>query len=221
MSGGDVERIFDFELYETTRNGEMIFYSDYFYIKYHAGKECHFWRCQDRKCKAKLSTFPLDKIEKINLIGQHNHFLSENDILHLKLSKKINELARNTAYNTHTVYSVATQATPMSQLPILKKHNIYENIRNLRKRNSIAVDTTRNLQQLNIQTLRGEDFCLFDSGVDSDDRIVILSTVHNFCHLKNSNCAIADGTFKVCPKEFTQLYVITRRKLSRARACQF
>ena len=140
--------------------------------------------------------------------NSHNHTLSENDILKIFLANKIKDLASNTAYSTHKVYSAATSSSKICELPIINIRTVYKTIQNIRKRNSIVVDSSRNLEELNITTLRDENFVVFDSGVDVNDRIVVLSTEKNLTHLQNSKVLICDGTFKVCPKEFLQLYVL-------------
>ena len=59
-----------------------------------------------------------------------------------------------------------------------------------------------------MKTLRNDDFCLYDSGSNDSNRIIIFTTERNLVHIKNSNLWISDGTFKVVPNEFLQLYTI-------------
>ena len=103
------------------------------------------------------------------------------------MSATIKNLSENGAYSTHKVYSMATSEMKICELPILNKDHIYKNIRNIRKRNSIVVDSSKNLEELNIKTLRGQDFCLFDSGTDKPNRFVILTTSENLLHLENAD----------------------------------
>ena len=197
----------DFKIVKTNKNKDMIFYKNYFFTKHSSRINSQFWRCQDRKCPASLTT-PLNVIDKVEQRNIHNHILSENDIPKIFLSNTIKDLAENTAYSTHAVYSLSTNNKQICELPIVNKRNCYKNILNSRKRNSIVVDNNRNLDDISVSTFRGEKFCLFDSVVNSEDRIVILATENNLNHLQNSSILIADGTFKECPKEFLQLYVL-------------
>ena len=197
-----------FEILRTSYNTDLIFYKNYFYTQHHVGKLFISWRCQKRDCPARIRSTPLDKMEIIDSTDNHNHVLSENDISKKFLSSKIQNIAKNTAYTTQQVYSVSTSSEKLSDLPIVNKKHICKNIRNIRKRSSIIIDKTRNLDELKVNTLRNETFCIYDSGVGANDRIVIFATENNLSHLKNSRIMIADGTFKVCPKEFLQLYVI-------------
>lgn len=196
-----------FELFKTKRGKDLIFYKNYFFTLHSNRADSLLWRCQDRGCLTRLIT-SLDKEKIFNVLNAHNHILSENDISKKQLFSSVKVLAENSAYSTHQVYSMTTSARASYEMPITNKDTVYKIIRNARKRKSIIVDHKRNLEELNIKTLRGENFCIFDSGVDTDDRIVILGTDNNLGHLQNGKILIADGTFKVCPKEFEQLYVI-------------
>ena len=59
------------------------------------------------------------------------------------------------------------------------------------------------------RTNKGEPFLLYDSGsVAENSRIIIFGTQCNVETLNTSSVWLADGTFKVAPKLFYQLYVI-------------
>ena len=57
------------------------------------------------------------------------------------------------------------------------------------------------------QSLNDDAFLLYDSGA-ANDRILIFSTRRNLQLLSRSEHWYADGTFKVVPSIFTQLYTI-------------
>ena len=53
------------------------------------------------------------------------------------------------------------------------------------------------------------DFCLFDSGVMDPERILIFGDRDNVHALQVHNSLwLCDGTFKICPMQFYQLYTI-------------
>lgn len=95
----------------------------------------------------------------------------------------------------------------MPELTIVNKKIIYENIPNYRKRNSGVVDSSKSLEQLNITSIQGDKFCLYDSEVGAKNRIVILVTLLNLSHHQNSQAIITYETFRVFPSDFGQ-YVI-------------
>ncbi|KAK4884135.1 hypothetical protein RN001_000406 [Aquatica leii] len=58
-----------------------------------------------------------------------------------------------------------------------------------------------------LQDSRGEPFLLFDSGL-SEDRILLFSTERNLSYMEHSRQWYIDGTFKVAPPLFHQVYTI-------------
>ena len=55
-------------------------------------------------------------------------------------------------------------------------------------------------------TPKGESFLLFDSSVGYNSRIIMFATPKMFSILRDSQRWYADGTFKVVPQQFYQLY---------------
>ena len=58
------------------------------------------------------------------------------------------------------------------------------------------------------KTLDGTQFLFFDSGVEDENRYVIFASIICLNSLKKTKVWLSDGTFKSCPKEFYQVYVI-------------
>lgn len=56
--------------------------------------------------------------------------------------------------------------------------------------------------------MRGEDFLLHDTGFGDSERILVFSTAENLRKLGESELWFADGTFKVSPSLFYQVYTI-------------
>ena len=193
---------------KTQRNNEKILHNGHFYIKDYCNNSCQYWRCATRKCKGRLITTPLDNISHIEMKGSHNHIISEEEIKKANFCQKVKTLAENTHYATSKVFSLASNFTNIHDLPTIPKNSVYKNIRTIRKKNNIYIDTDVDLSESNITTDRGEAFCVYDSGNKSESRIIIFTTETNVTHLKNSYVWLLDGTFKVVPKEFYQLYII-------------
>lgn len=57
-------------------------------------------------------------------------------------------------------------------------------------------------------TSKGESFLLHDSGDGDSARILIFATEKNLHHLAQSTVLLVDGTFKVTPPLFYQLYTV-------------
>ena len=57
-------------------------------------------------------------------------------------------------------------------------------------------------------TNTGDQFLLFDSGVDDPERIFVIATQQCMRLLATSEHWFMDGTFKLCPEIFYQIYTI-------------
>jgi hypothetical protein len=56
--------------------------------------------------------------------------------------------------------------------------------------------------------LNGEKFLYFDSGFEDEERVLIFYSKFICDTLKRSMSLLLDGTFKVCPSQFYQLYIV-------------
>ena len=88
---------------------------------------------------------------------------------------------------------------------------MYRNIQNIRKRHKVEFFDKCDLYSSNLKTLRGEQLCIYDSIDNKNGRIAVFGTMENLADLSNSDVLIADGTFKVTPNEFYQLYIVHGR----------
>ena len=61
-------------------------------------------------------------------------------------------------------------------------------------------------------TSKGEPFLLYDSGFGDINRVILVATSKMLSILKASHYWFADGTFKVAPQQFYQLYTIHAEK---------
>ena len=71
------------------------------------------------------------------------------------------------------------------------------------------------------ETLNGEQFLLYDSGVGDIARILIFATNQSVQLLATSEDWFGDGTFKVCPEIFFQLYTIHAKVNQRVIPCAY
>ena len=68
-------------------------------------------------------------------------------------------------------------------------------------------------------TLKGEFFLVYDSGIGDSNRMLIFSAPKMLSLLQESQSWYADGTFKVVPEQFFQLYTIHAEKCSTIIPC--
>ena len=70
-------------------------------------------------------------------------------------------------------------------------------------------------------TTSGKQFLLFDSGAAAADRIIAFASVQARQLLVQSENWYGDGTFKICPEVFCQLYTFHAQHNGRIFSCIF
>ena len=70
-------------------------------------------------------------------------------------------------------------------------------------------------------TENGDQFLLYDSGVGDPERILIFSSQQAIQFLSSSDHWFADGTFKVCPDIYFQVYTVHAEQGGRIFPCVF
>jgi hypothetical protein len=82
-------------------------------------------------------------------------------------------------------------------------------IYNTRKSNeSKCEDIDLELPEILQKTIKGDNFILFDSGSTTANRIQIFGTKTNLLHMRNSKVFLGDGTFRMCLKNYYQIYTV-------------
>lgn len=99
----------------------------------------------------------------------------------------------------------------IAKLPSLK--NMATTIRSKKRRVQAPLPNPQTLAELElpddlILTQREEAFLIYDSGSADESRILVFGTLENLEILGGCKIWAADGTFKVCPSLFKQLWVI-------------
>jgi hypothetical protein len=82
-----------------------------------------------------------------------------------------------------------------------------------RKRKQLPYPNPRNVAEITIpETLqtstRGSNFILWDSGMNDEERILMFGTMENINRLHSNEHWFMDGTFKVAPELFYQVFTI-------------
>ena len=65
------------------------------------------------------------------------------------------------------------------------------------------------IAEMNAKTADYENFVLFNN---KDDGIVVFGRPSHLDFLADADCVLIDGTFKFCPKYFSQFYILVAEK---------
>jgi len=181
------------------------------------GLEKRLWQCSHRrsdKCNARIHTS--DSVLNptfIRDLGDHNH---RADAIACEAKQILTNIQTEATSSTDQPAQIIarnvaqTPAAAQGALPLVR--SMKRGIRRLRTvaGGSLAVPHRREDIQLPgpyRTTAVGADFLLFDSGPDAD-RILVFSTKQNLEFLMMSDLWLFDGTFKVSPTLFDQMFVI-------------
>ena len=186
----------------------MLVVSGHGYYLKRKNKTTTNWNCskyQTHKCRATAIT---DGKNFIETRGQHNHDISTGKPDARLVLKNIKELSDS---NTPTV-AVATAIQPITdniatQLALPSKENLIRTAQRARKQREEVLPVSPATRSFEKPELF-KNFIRFDSGQNDHERIILFGDPEMLRVLETSNVWLADGTFKVTPEMFYQLYSI-------------
>jgi hypothetical protein len=173
------------------------------------------WRCiegdTDKKCHGGCHTVG----DHITQRKDHNHAPDPAKVEARRAMNQVKDRALSSQEPTTNVIAYASSSLSQAacgQLPSTSR--LARNIQRYRQKEGQAPPNPRNLFDLVIdenspyvQTKSGDVFLQFDSG-PSNDRVLIFTTYKNLRAMSSCDHWYADGTFKVVPPLFNQLYTI-------------
>ena len=216
------------ELTRTTKGREKILENGYIYVyQKELANDLKSFECELRrqgKCKAKLKIDILGDI--VGRLSEHSHPPSATKVEVTKIKAAIKDRAGTSQDSTQNIVGnelATASASAIANLPPLE--NMKRTIRNQRGNDLPLNPVNRagipDLPQEFQVTMNNERFLLFDSGVGDQNRIILFCTDRALDLLSRSNDWYADGTFRVCPEIFFQVYTIHARANERTIPCVF
>ena len=207
------------EILVSNKGKDLIGYNGYLYRKDKKRTYTLNWRCVKDGCKGRLTT-SLDYQKQIrnNEIpvetGEHAHPPDPVGVQVKKIENRVTHLASSTTQAPRQiVQSVIDNASQEVAQRVGSALNLRETVRRKRRADDAFPRNPQHRRDINIppalrRTLKGEDFLKYDSGMEDDHRILIFSTDEMINVLAQNPQWMADGTFKIAPSIFYQLYTI-------------
>ena len=219
---------FIMEFITSTKGGSKLVYEGFVYVKQKnlangvVSYECEMRR-NDKQCKAKLKVKGEEVIGKTN---EHTHAVSIGRPEALELRQSLKRRALDTEETaqqiiTQELENISEQAS--THIPAIR--TIRRGIRRYRQHAGNPHPVPQTPEEIVIPdeykvTSRGEDFLLYDGG-DDENRILLFSTHRNLQVLETSSHWFCDGTFKVVPSVFYQLFTIHALTADRILPCVY
>lgn len=143
----------------------------------------------------------------------HNHSEDSGQLAAKKIGFTIKEMASSCSDNPHVIIAKCTaNISKSASVRLLTIRAMKRKIRDRRQKENTYHPLSISLESLKVPemysiTKKNENFIIFDSG-PAKDRILIFGTSKNLEYLSASSDWYADGTFKVTPPLFEQVYTI-------------
>ena len=166
-------------------------------------------------------------VELVGEINKHTHPPSQDQIKVAKIKASIKRRSEATHDTPQQILEAALQnisETAAVNLPQI--NNLKRTIHSQRKDNDLPPTPLRRedipvLPERYQVTKAGEQFLIFDSGVGDNERILIFATQQGIRFLSNNSHWFMDGTFKLCPEIFYQIYTIRTLNNNQVFPCVF
>ncbi|CAF1284973.1 unnamed protein product [Rotaria sordida] len=203
-----------FTLSTTQKNKPLLLCNGFTYTIDKINNDKTYWKCEHArtmKCKGRVHTNCINTII-LNETDNHNHLGSAVSSEIRIFEEKIRVRAVNCNETTQTIIENCLTNLPdeaVARLPNFK--HIKRNIQHHRLKNDLPKiphdKTFDRIPDKLATTKRNNKFLQFDSG-PGNDRLIIFSSADQLQLLDNCEELLVDGTFKVTPTIFYQLYVM-------------
>lgn len=164
------------------------------------------WRCRNRACKAVV--YVNEGIFDIN--NAHNHNTEEKAIERLLFNERIKLRAKKTSEKSNSIIVQETMQIPEEKVISISKTDSIKKLISRERSKSVGLKIMKFVDIPEILRLdhQKNNFMLFDSGIEDDNRFVIFSSFFKQRFISRSDIWIVDGTFRSCPSDFFQLFTI-------------
>ncbi|CAM4846255.1 unnamed protein product, partial [Rotaria magnacalcarata] len=192
---------------KSSKNKDQLLLDGYRYRR--ANKCLVVWRCCKNNCAGRVR---FDGAEYIK-VTEHFHAPNPEEIISMEFKSNITSGA-TTSHDPprRIIHQALLNVNKNNGSAVPNYSSNQRTIERRRKKQDIPIPTPITFTDINIPdelrtTNNGDRFLLYDNG-DSSRRIIILSPDEDLDRLSNSEHWHCDGTFKLCPQLFYQLYTI-------------
>lgn len=189
------------EVIQTQRGGAALIKDGMKYTIDRRHSQTISWRCSIKSCKARLVTDNEIK-EVLRTLHEHQHSaLSQQDIDLLKTQTAVKRKAGETTLErpSKIIYREAAKTETLTIQHCKRLSNVFYYTR-LKRRPTLPSSREETMTALNNFE---SNICM---NISSESGIVLFCTPQLLQHLCKADHVFADGTFKICPKFFLQVY---------------
>ncbi len=216
----DTEKLMIISSQKRKKNGEFgkkLCLNGYFYTIADQNTTRTLWRCEKYKtCSAKIQT-KSEFVRDVTSFPVHNHEPYYEQEECLKVKHEIRQQAQKTREKPRNIIQRAKLEINKDVVPYLSNdRSLKAMVNRIRSKNADYGKAPTSTSEIDIcdelaMTYNNEEFIFFDSGQKDSKRCIIFSTEFNLDVLASNDVWFVDGTFKVCPKIFYQLFNVNIR----------
>lgn len=199
------------EYVKSQKGNEMLIFEGYRYRKDKTNIASKTWRCAKSTCRGRALT----KSETHKVTKEHNHGPCVEEREALVIKQNIKDMAKTSDERPRSIIQQCSQEVSSEGAVLIQNYNAARMMihRERKKMFQNGVTSATNIQEIEIpeefkKTFRGDTFLLYDSGNDDQNRMIIFGTFNNLALLHEFGDWCVDGTFKVAPNLFYQVYTI-------------
>lgn len=169
------------------------------------------WRCLQKNCRGRLRV--VNNCEVI-IVNEHSHAPNPTKNEAKQCVHKIRELASNTVERPRQIFQRATHSVSLEAAIFLPEYcTAQRNIERIRRSAEHPYASPRTVADIVIPdtlkiTTRNQNFLLWDSGNNDPNRMFMFGTEENLNILQQHGHWFVDGTFKVSPEIFYQVFTV-------------
>lgn len=193
------------------KNRTVLIFNGFRYRRDKAHQNSVSWRCCKSGCKGRLILYNDDSKKPTTA---HNHAPNPAEVDASLAKGSIREQARKTYTSPRAIIQASTSNISDEASVYLPNYDATRRtIQRQRKKLHSGNVSFKSISDLVIEdkyqrSARGEMFLLWDSGCTDSNRIIMFGTRTNVDLLKEFRHWCVDGTFKVAPQFFSQMYTI-------------
>ncbi|CAF3873782.1 unnamed protein product [Rotaria sordida] len=167
------------------------------------------WRCVRNNCAGRVTSRDVEYIH----LNDHNHAPNPDELISKQFKSIIDKRAETSNEPPRKIiHEALLDVHPGDASAVQNYRTVQRSVQRKRKKNDMPLSTPLSFENIIIPeelklTNTGDKFLLYDNE-KNDNRIIILSSSTDLNRLSISDHWHMDGTFKVSPKLFYQLYSI-------------
>ncbi|KAG0440788.1 hypothetical protein DMUE_1492 [Dictyocoela muelleri] len=199
------------EIKTRTGNNAVIYRKNKFSKKNEKNGLCYY-RCTNKKCNAYIYIVDLKVIK-----GNNYHIcLDEFEFISIFAYENIQNNALNSYLKPKEIIMNAINSLDIKEKSkITKISSLTIKINRMKKKNLISPSDNNNISEYLFNDIEGNKFIHHVSCKNEKDGCIIMMNENSKIHLQRAKIWLIDGTFKSCPPEFYQIFVIHTKILGK------